>query len=409
MTPDLFQRAREKVSIGDYLARQSVTLKRSGALEQRGPCVLCDGDGTRFVVKGERWKCWGCGEHGDVVELVAQHLRMTGVEAARWLLGEDVPVSSPPRSKPPASAPEGPSASDRTALEIWAARRPLAGTLAERYLLGRGIAPEVVAAAGDNLRYCGLARHHWDERAGAWVSAPALVAEVVVASGNPGVPVPTGGVHVTYLDRESGGKSRLAPAKKMWGPQSLGGRPGGAWLIGPDGWSGHWGELVVAEGIETALSVATLALRRGQGVRAVAALSLNRLQGGLARDEDGCIDPFHAVGDPRSPAFVWPEPAGAAWGEVLICVDRDMADQKARVRTPRRGVCEMRLTAEVRARICGQLAVAAWKGAGAASARAIAPPPGMDFNDQLRRVLASGSGTPQAARPTESKKSGLTA
>lgn len=374
----VFDRAKAKVSIEDYLKGESVKLVRAGKA-MRGPCVLCDGGTSKFKVQEDRFYCFGCERYGDVVALVAAHRRWEPFAAARWLLGEDVPTSAPAARKP--VAPAGPSSSDRVAAEILGEARPFAGSLAERYLLGRGIASEVVAAAASNLLYHGSAKHHWDEAGGHWVRAPAMVARVVTDEG------PTGGAHVTYLDRATGGKVAFSRAKLMWGPQLLNGRPGGAWMIGPDDELVHGTSLIVAEGIETALSVATLAWRGGAAMRAAAALSLNRLQGGLLRDEDGCVDPWRPLGDPASPAFTWPAPAHDPWPEVLIAVDRDMSDQKVRARSGRGKVVEMRLTAEVRARVCGKLAVAAWTAAGA-PARAIAPPPGSDFNDELRRVLA---------------------
>lgn len=284
--------------------------------------------------------------------------------------------------------PGRPSASELVAREIQAEAKPFQGTLAERYLLGRGIAPGVAMLAAENLRYHAAAKHHWDERGRCWVRAPAMVATVVVA-GPDGEVIPTGGVHCTYLDRETATKASLEPAKRMWGPQTLDGRPGGAWLIGPTLADLTYGsDLVVAEGIETALSVATLGWRKGLVMRACATLALNRLQGGIHRDADGCIDPWRPTGDPERPAFTWPVPADDPWSQALVAVDRDMSDQRASVRTGRGKPIDQLLTAEVRARMCGRLAVAAWKAAGVPKARAIAPPPGLDFNDDLRRVLA---------------------
>ncbi|MBW8815578.1 MAG: hypothetical protein JF588_19325 [Caulobacterales bacterium] len=392
----VFDRARAKVSVEGYLGGENVKVAKAGK-DLRGACVLCDGGTTKFCILGKhgqaKWVCYGCERHGDVVDLVAAHRRMAPYDAARWLLGEDVPHSAPARVAKPA-APSGPSTSDKVAAEIWKAAQPFAGSLAERYLIGRGIAPGVVMLAAPQLRYHASAKHHWDDDAGQWVRAPAMVAQVVT-EGPDGAAVPTGGVHVTYLDRTTAGKAtfrlrngQFGGSKLMWGPQhGADGRPGGAWLISETPAAGS--RLVNAEGIETALSLATLAWRRGTAMRVCVALSLGRLQGGLLRDDDGCIDPWAPQPDPASPAFVWTPPADDPWPEVLIAVDRDMAEVKARMRTGRGKPVDARLTAEVRARICGRLATLAWKAAGAARVRAIAPPPGSDFNDDLRRVLAA--------------------
>lgn len=256
----------------------------------------------------------------------------------------------------------------------------------------------MVAAASANLRYHGSAKHHWDPQAGAWVRAPAMVAQVVVWG--PEGPRPTGGVHVTYLDRETGSKAKLEPSRRMWGPQTLDGQPGGAWLIGPDGFDDRPldNDLIVAEGIETALAAVTLKWMDSWCVlRACAALSLNRLQGGVMRDDEGCIDPVRPAPDPEAPAFAWCAPPDHPWGEVIIVVDHDMAEVKARVRTGRGKPCDMRLTPQVRARMSGKLAVKAWLAAGASSAVAKQPPAGLDFNDELRRIRGLGDGVGSGA------------
>ena len=353
-------------------------LRRQGH-ELRGACILCGGgqsSQTVFRVKAERFRCFLCDKRGDVVGLAAE-LRGEGqAQAARWLLGREFearPIA------PPTPAPKGPPASIKIAEEMWREARPFAGSLGETYLRRRGISPQVLVLAAPRLRFHPAAKHHWSEAEGRWVKAPAIVLQVETAAG------PTGGVHATYLDRATGLKASLSPAKRMWGPQTDGaGGRGGAWLIGPAG----EGPLVVGEGLESALSVATLALRDGLAVRAAAALSLNALQGGVLRDEEGCIDPFRPQPDPASPAFTWPAPPDAPWPEVLVAVDRDMSEIRVKARTGRGRICSFSLDAEGRARICGRLAVAAWKAAGAARARAIAPPPNSDFNDELRRRLA---------------------
>ncbi len=383
----MFLRARAKVSIADYLERNNVKLTRSGR-DQRGACVLCDGGTSKFRIMegGEKFRCYGCDARGDVVDLVARHRRVEPFDAARWLLGEDVPISEP-RARPDPT-PRGESASDRVPAEMLAEAQPFAGTLGARYLLGRGLAPGIVDAAADRLRYHARAKHHWDDRARAWVCAPAIVAPVVVA-GPDGEVVPTGGVHATYLDRATAGKAQLSPAKRMWGPQSLDGRPGGAWLVGPH--SQAAAHLVVGEGIETSLSLATFLARRGIVADACAALSLNRLQGGWRRDADGCFDPARAVGDPDQPGFTWPPRPDNPWPTVWIAIDRDMSEVRARGRTGRGKPVDIRLGAEARARIAARLATGVWQAAGCADVRAVLPPPGLDFNDELRRVLARES------------------
>ena len=384
---DLFEEARKRASVEDVVRGLGLKLRRQGKAF-RSSCPLCgagQGSGSIFEIKGEgehqRWRCFGCERRGDVVDLVAEVERLTVAEAARRLAGRE--YQPKPRAEAQAKAqPSGPSASDRIAREIWREAGPFAGTLGETYLRRRGIDPNVIARASEALRFHPNTPHSWDERSRTWVRAPAMVAQVVTEAG------PTGGVHVTYLDRATAGKARLTPAKRMWGPQTdADGRPGGAWLIGPIG----VGPLVESEGIETGLSVASLELMAGRVVRVLAALSLNRMQGGFLRDADGCVDPNDLKPDPERPALTWTAPEACPWPGVLIAVARDMGDIKVKARTGRGKVCDMVLGAEARARVCGRLAVAAWKATGAAQVRAIAPPPGSDFNDELRRRLARES------------------
>ena len=111
----------------------------------------------------------------------------------------------------------------------WAEAEPIAGTLAERYLRGRGI----TAPLGEALRFHPECWHGPTARR--W---PAMVARVEGADGPE--------VHRTYL-APSGGKAPVEPAKMM-----LRATMGGAVrLLG-----GHR-RLVVAEGVETALSLAS--------------------------------------------------------------------------------------------------------------------------------------------------------
>src|SRR4051812_10846531 len=37
------------------------------------------------------WKCWGCGEHGDAIDLVMRLRRLTFPEAIKFLLGDAGP------------------------------------------------------------------------------------------------------------------------------------------------------------------------------------------------------------------------------------------------------------------------------------------------------------------------------
>jgi hypothetical protein len=122
----------------------------------------------------------------------------------------------------------------RQAVTLWRKAQPITGSPAERYLRGRGITCPLGAA----LRFDPACWH------GATRSRhPALLARVD-GSGS-------FAVHRTYLNRDGSGKAVLEPAKAMLGPVS-----GGAVRL-VEGYK----DLAVAEGIETALSLACGLLR----------------------------------------------------------------------------------------------------------------------------------------------------
>lgn len=116
----------------------------------------------------------------------------------------------------------------RQARAVWDDAQPIAGTVAETYLRGRGI----TCALPPTLRFAPSCWHASAQR------FPALVALVEGGDGF--------AVHRTYLRPDGGGKAEVDPPKAM-----LGAVAGGAVRLaqGP-------GRLVVAEGIETALSLA---------------------------------------------------------------------------------------------------------------------------------------------------------
>lgn len=117
------------------------------------------------------------------------------------------------------------------ALMLWHAAQPITGTPAERYLREvRGIA----APLPETLRFQPLAWHPSGQ------SLPAMIAQVQGAA--------LYAVHRTYLRPDGLGKAEIEPAKAM-----LGGCKGGAVALS----SAQRGALVVCEGIETGLSLAS--------------------------------------------------------------------------------------------------------------------------------------------------------
>lgn len=66
-------------------------------------CFLHTGDkNPSLQVYADGWKCFGCGAHGDGVDLVAQYLNITNGEAVEWVQKEfnvNTPPSNADRSK----------------------------------------------------------------------------------------------------------------------------------------------------------------------------------------------------------------------------------------------------------------------------------------------------------------------
>ncbi len=192
------------------------------------------------------------------------------------------------------------------ALRIWGQSQPAAGTLVEQYLRSRGIE---IAAIPEMVRYHPALRYDDDRTLPAMVAAVQHVSGAVVA------------IHRTYLRADGTSKAEIDPAKKMLGPTK-----GGAVRLTEASET-----LVIAEGIETALSVHV-----ATGLPTWAALSAP----GIAS------------------LILPPRPAAA---DVLIFADHDSAGIAA-----------------------AEKAASRWHGEGRFVRIALPPKPGADFNDLLR-------------------------
>jgi hypothetical protein len=394
----LFKRAHDRA---DIKAVAGVELYRAGK-RWRGECPLCgSGKGKKSggpfsvdIVK-KMFKCWACGEASDVIGLESLITGKSRMDCAKALAGEFelgtayVPTTAAANVHVPEDdfmpGEEGPTFAQKFAARIWAEAVPARGTLVQRYLMSRGITGWVLLTMVEQLRFHPNVYH--SNHDGRSLSFPAMVARVVVPIATGCQANPTGGIHCTYLARDGSGKAPVPKdrnAKQMWGPQGLDGRPGGAWLSNIDA----AGDLLVAEGIET---VASMAMLHGEPCRMVAALSLDRLQGGWMTDAWGRSDPDVPVADPDKPAFTWRSPPEAPWRRVFIGLDMDMSPIRVKVRASLKGgTIDRMIDGVARARRCGSLARQHWQRAGAIDARSVAPGIGEDFNDKLRRVIAAG-------------------
>ncbi len=138
-----------------------------------------------------------------------------------------------PLPAPPATATKGPDTKDRTevARRIWSASQPAAGTPVETYLASRGITIE----PPPTLRY-----HPGLKHGPTGLPLPAMVTAVTTWPEREVI-----AIHRTFLTADGSKKAQVSNPKLMLGPCA-----GGAVRLSPFG-----NDLVLAEGIETALSV----------------------------------------------------------------------------------------------------------------------------------------------------------
>ena len=191
----------------------------------------------------------------------------------------------------------------RQAERCWQEALPIGGTPAERYLRGRGITCDLPGT----LRFHSEAWHGPTAK-----RHPALIALIEGAGAF--------AVHRTYLRPDGTGKAAVDPAKAM-----LGAVAGGAvrLALGP-------GPLVVAEGIETALSLASGLLGRPATIWAalstsgIRGLRLPSQPGRLTIAPDGDTAGREAANTlaERAHALGWQvsllsAPAGRDWNDIL--------------------------------------------------------------------------------------------
>jgi len=186
-----------------------------------------------------KWTDAQSGDHGDLLDVIAiccghATLRETLDEARRFL---SLPM--PPASKdPPARKARAATGKPEAARRLWAAAKPICGTIARRYLSTRSITD---LSGIDSLRchercyYRGSNEDIANVRP-AW---PAIIAAVTDLDGT------ITGVHRTWLAPDGSGKAPVAYPRRAMGC-----------LLGHGVRFGRAGPVMVAgEGIETLLSL----------------------------------------------------------------------------------------------------------------------------------------------------------
>jgi len=139
----LVQEIRERAEILEVCG-EFVQLKRSGKT-YRGPCPLHGGEGPNFSVDPVRgiFKCFVCGEGGDVFSFLMKHLGLDFPSAVRQVaarVGIEVPEDSERREDPFAHLREVTAFA-----EEWfrfMLLDPEIGVQARAYLTGRGVDPD---------------------------------------------------------------------------------------------------------------------------------------------------------------------------------------------------------------------------------------------------------------------------
>lgn len=149
VSDELVQEIRDRAEILE-ICGEFVQLKRSGRT-YRGPCPLHGGEGPNFSVDPVRgiFKCFVCGEGGDVFSFLMKHLGLDFPTAVRHVasrVGIEVPDDAERREDPWAYLRE------ITAFaEEWFRNQLLdaeTGLRAREYLAGRGIQPDRVEELG---------------------------------------------------------------------------------------------------------------------------------------------------------------------------------------------------------------------------------------------------------------------
>lgn len=262
LAPDPRLELAKAIPILEAAERLGLDLRRDG-LERVGPCPVCGGR-DRFAINPQMgvFLCRQCPDaRGDVIALVRHVLACDFKGALTFLAGEGVPDVDPveqARRRKAAAAEakrraEYAAAARRQSIkqgrQIFGDALPGAGTAADDYLRGRGIAltdwPPTLRFA-PNLPYRKALR---GGRSEILHRGPALVA---------GIQAPGGGItaaHQTWINPDCPGQKAeikdpqtgdALPAKLVRGSKK-----GGAIRFGPPD---PGGVMVMGEGIETTLS-----------------------------------------------------------------------------------------------------------------------------------------------------------
>ncbi|MEP7004412.1 MAG: toprim domain-containing protein [Sphingomonas bacterium] len=183
-----------------------------------------------------KWTDAATGEHGDLLDIIAQagghdQLRDALDEARRFL---SMPMPEPSNESPRHRREKAPTGTPEAARRLFAASKPIAGSVVEAYLRKRGL---TTLRGYDALRFhphC-CYRPCDDDAADTRAAWPAMIAAVTDGDGT------LTGVHRTWLDPATQDKAPIATPRRAMGN-----------LLGHGVRFGHAGDVMAAgEGIET--------------------------------------------------------------------------------------------------------------------------------------------------------------
>lgn len=256
LSPDDIAHIKDRVGLLDYIGR-TVKLTHLGR-EHVGFCPFHKETKESFTVRPDKgfFKCFSCGEAGDVIAFVQKKEGLSFGEAARKLQNDWGLDTATPEEKRKAAERERQAErwrqaeaekkradGIRAAREIWHhARRDFAKSPAESYLRSRGLVPGF--GWPPTLRWATAEKYieKGDPQDGTFW--PAMIAPLQLYDFIYGTSELVA-VHKTYLAADGSGKAPVETAKKMRGA------PSGAAIrlakAGP--------VLGIAEGIETGLTV----------------------------------------------------------------------------------------------------------------------------------------------------------
>jgi putative DNA primase/helicase len=223
-------RARAEEIIRSFLGEPNrrLSTKRQLRWHPKGSFVL--------NVAGDRAGLWydhAAKTGGDIIEFIGQQRGCSigeAIDEALTYLGPSASCSSSAAAKAsqPAESEEDDAARIERALHIWSEVQPVRGTLAEQYLVGRGI-----QVPDEALNVLGF---HWHCPFGERRRAPALVALIQdIITGEP----------IAIHRRELTPDAAKADSWKALGPKS-----GGAIRLSRS----NCGDLAIGEGVETCLA-----------------------------------------------------------------------------------------------------------------------------------------------------------